>query len=75
MEPFRCLFRVRYAGVDAQKIVFDSRRGEFTDAVVIQAAAARSPHRAAAVHQAQADAVPPRLPTAVQVNPQGHPPS
>jgi acyl-CoA thioester hydrolase len=34
MEPFRCLFRVRYAEVDAQKIVFNSRWGEFTDAVV-----------------------------------------
>lgn len=32
--PFRCLFRVRYAEVDAQSIVFNSRWGEYTDLVV-----------------------------------------
>lgn len=32
--PFRCLFRVRFAEVDAQGIVFNSRYGEFTDLVV-----------------------------------------
>jgi acyl-CoA thioester hydrolase len=32
-EPFRCLFRVRFAEVDAQRIVFNSRYGEYTDMV------------------------------------------
>lgn len=33
-DPFRCLFRVRFAEVDAQRIVFNSRYGEYTDMVV-----------------------------------------
>ncbi|MFO0558324.1 MAG: hotdog domain-containing protein [Polyangiales bacterium] len=32
-HPFRCLFRVRFAEVDAQRIVFNSRYGEYTDLV------------------------------------------